>query len=191
MRSAPSERHCAGWTGLGSSGSTTSSNSSGSTSGSRAAQLSVRKDYPVFFNFGTRRKRARGAKMERQVCRYGALRREGGREARGAACETCSHSCCSLPKGLVGFFRGCGAKAHFLFAATSVCTVTFAYLTFRVLLISRTPSFYWGDHQTFLSLMESRRETGNEAEMLCLTLWTPANAQFYDPVMSGEWSFTP
>lgn len=123
-----------------------------------------------FLQLRDEEEKSRGAKMERQVCRYGALRREGGREARGAACETCSHSCCSLPKGLVGFFRGCGAKAHFLFAATSVCTVTFAYLTFRVLLISRTPSFYWGDHQTFLSLMESRRETGNEAEMLCLTL---------------------
>lgn len=174
MRFAPSERHCAGWTGLGSSGgSTTSSNSSGSTSGSRAAQPSPaqrKEGLSRFLQLRDEEEKSRGAKMERQVCRYGALRREGGREARGAACETCSHSCCSLPKGLVGFFRGCGAKAHFLFAATSVCTVTFAYLTFRVLLISRTPSFYWGDHQTFLSLMESRRETGNEAEMLCLTL---------------------
>lgn len=115
MRFAPSERHCAGWTGLGSSGSTTSSNSSGSTSGSRAAQLSsaqpsVRKDYPVFFNFGTRRKRAgepkwRGRYVGTEPCGGRVVERLGGLPARLVPTAAASSR-----KGLLGFSEAAEQK---------------------------------------------------------------------------------
>lgn len=135
--------------------------------------------------------------MERQVCRHGALRREGGgggggRERRGSGgCLRDLFPQLLLPPEMACWVLQRLRSKSVLLVCSNICVHNYFHLSgVPCASNSRTPSFYWGDYQTFLSLMESRCETGNEDEMLCLTLRTSANAEFYDSVTSGKQSFT-